>query len=118
MADVSRGPVSTMPGSVSSTDQVCDLHPNRRAAKRVQGETDSFGCEYIDMCQECFDKYLEERNKPDLGVCDWCKNRDALFPRRDYEEGMSGRIYYVCKPCIKGQQKRLIEELENSHFYD
>ncbi|TKI01529.1 hypothetical protein FCN80_26365, partial [Martelella alba] len=62
MADISNGPVSTLPGQFSGVPAgvKCDEHHDRDAVKRVQGETDSFGCEYYDMCQECLDKYRQE----------------------------------------------------------
>ena len=60
MADISSSRVSTRSGSHHKVPEgaTCDDHPDRPATHRVQGETDSFGCEYIDWCQECHDKYL------------------------------------------------------------
>ncbi len=53
MSDVSSGPVSTMPGhrQGSPSGVACD-HDGclRDATVRVQGETDSFGAEYLDFC--------------------------------------------------------------------
>ena len=48
MADVT-GPISSLPGSGHSVPDgaMCDEHPDRPAVARVQGETDSFGCEMI-----------------------------------------------------------------------
>jgi hypothetical protein len=53
MADVT-GPISTLPGAVHRVPEgaTCDEHPDRPAVLRVQGETDSFGSETIDYCQE------------------------------------------------------------------
>ena len=58
MANISNGPVPTLPGHSCGvpTSTKCDTHPDRDAIRRIQGETDSFGCEYIDMCQECLGK--------------------------------------------------------------
>jgi len=55
--DASRGPVSTLPGNTIkiSGSRHCDCHPWRLAEYRVQGETDSFGCEYTYSCQMCHD---------------------------------------------------------------
>ena len=63
MADVSSSRVYTRSGSVHRVPlgMTCDDHPERPATVRVQGETDSFGCEYIDWCKECHDKYLAYR---------------------------------------------------------
>ncbi|MGY7975507.1 hypothetical protein L1Q33_25460, partial [Klebsiella pneumoniae] len=67
MADISNGPVSTLRGHFCSlpTDSKCDEHPDRLAVRRVQGETDSFGCEYHDMCQECLDEYVKASQEAD-----------------------------------------------------
>ena len=67
MSDCSMGRVFTRTGSLHRVPagMTCDDHPHLPAAKRVQGETDSFGCEYIDMCQTCYDKYVDYlRNAP------------------------------------------------------
>ena len=102
MADVT-GPISSLPGSRHSTDQMCDEHQDRPAVARIQGETDSFGSEMHDTCQDCFNKHRQyEASRDRSGVCDWCGNEsDRLSKRRDFEEGMSGRVYDVCGPCIK-----------------
>ena len=96
---------------------MCDVHEDRPAARRVQSETDSFGCEYWGMCKECFE---EHRNAPpNVGMCDWCETPDQILrDRRDYEEGMHGRLYSVCKACIKKENDRLKEELESSDYLD
>ena len=116
MAHVS-GPTRSMPGSVHSinTETVCDYHPNRPAAARVQGETDSFGAEYFDLCKECRDKHFESiRNADTSGQCDWCKNHaPKLFSHRDFEEGLCGRIYDVCQACIDRENSRVEEELDS-----
>lgn len=104
MADVT-GPISTLPGALHALPKgaTCDQHPDRPAVVRVQGETDSFGCEMIDMCEECRQADIEEqRNADTSGTCEWCKQHaPRLRHRRDYEEGMSGRVYEVCDDCIK-----------------
>ncbi len=117
MADISNGPVSTLRGHFCSlpTESKCDEHPERAAVRRVQGETDSFGCEYHDMCQECLDEYVKASQEADhSGKCDWCgKSVDRLIPHRDIEEGSCGRVYEVCNPCIDAERKRWEEEDED-----
>ncbi len=119
MADVT-GPISSLPGSGHDvpTGMMCDEHSNRPATHRVQGETDSMGCEMHDMCDECFAEYRAEIKTEDTsGKCDWCKNHaPALRSRRDYEEGSCGPVYLVCNPCIAAENKRLEEEL--SDYWD
>lgn len=116
MADVT-GPISTLPGSrhTSPEGMMCDTHPDRFAVVRIQGETDSFGCEMIDCCQECADAIKAERNNPTnrTGTCDWCKcHATDLRPHRDYEEGLYGRVYDVCGGCIRKENEYLLQEME------
>ncbi len=69
MADCSASRVSTRTGSHHKVPKgmMCDDHQDRPATHRVQGETDSFGCEYIDWCDECYEGYLKyrEENPPE-----------------------------------------------------
>jgi hypothetical protein len=117
MADVT-GPISTLPGASHAVPDgaKCDRHPRRKAVARIQGETDSFGCELNDMCQECLDEHRSYLKSPEAaeyrkGVCEWCKNpADDLRDRRDFEEGMTGRVYRVCGGCVKKENERLEEE--------
>lgn len=114
MADVT-GPISTLPGSHHSVpkDAACDTHPDRPATHRVQGETDSFGSEMIDMCDACYAEHVQyQRTRDRSGVCDWCKNhKPRVIETRDYEEGMHGPVYLVCDACIQRRDESLREEL-------
>ncbi|NPT59051.1 hypothetical protein [Paraburkholderia elongata] len=124
MAEVT-GPISTLPGAHHAVPDgvMCDDHSDRPAMHRVQGETDSFGCELIDMCDECHAAYKREMAETAAeratGVCDWCgRQATDLRPRRDYEEGSYGRLYDVCGACIRRQNEEAEEELERSGWYD
>lgn len=118
MSDVT-GPISTLPGARHTPPKgtMCDDHPDRPAVVRLQGETDSFGCEMHDLCRECADA---ERNvEPHIGKCNWCKAPEQrLRPRRDMDEGMSGPVYYVCSGCAKRDEDRLREELDQYDDYE
>lgn len=122
MAHVSHGPVSSLPGRTFAPDagMTCDTegHEDLPAVKRVQGETDSFGCEYIDMCQECYDKHLAY--VPEDQTCDRCHTFGQCSPRRDPDEGMSGPVYYLCQACRRRDAQRDQEEYESyeSAFVD
>lgn len=108
------GPTSSMPGSHHNlpAGTKCDAHPNTFAIVRVQGETDSFGAEYNDMCQECHNEYKEEIKK-ETGRCDYCKTDEVkTYPHRDYEEGLYGPVYQVCNKCISKEQERINRELD------
>lgn len=119
MADVT-GPIRTLPGSAHGVPDgtMCDDHPERPATHRVQGETDSFGSEMHDLCDECWTDLRKEMDEPQEAFpCDYCKvpsaDRRAI---RDPDEGMYGPVYYVCPECRKRQRERLDEEARE--FYD
>lgn len=125
MADVT-GPISTLPGAHHEVPNgtMCDDHPDRPAVVRLQGETDSMGCEMHDLCAECLEADRAARNSPEAaewrkGQCEWCK-KDAtdLRDARDYEEGMCGRVYRVCSACIKRQNDELAREAAEYGDYD
>lgn len=128
MADVS-GPVRSLPGSAHSVEKgtMCDEHNDVPAVARIQGETDSFGAEYYDLCEACLEKHREEvKNADHSGHCDWCKKHaPRVSPTRDFEEGLSGPVYHVCDACSKAQSDRIREELDaaedewhNKHGWD
>ena len=104
MADA-IGPNVFLPGSCIKVPKgaKCDTHPQRKATKRVVGETDSFGSEVIDMRDECYQKFKQE---PDpVGYCDRCNCQAELKSIRDPEEGSSGRVYQLCETCYTALRK-------------
>lgn len=116
MADVT-GPVSTLPGSSRALREgaQCDDCGKKPATHRVQGETDSFGAEWADLCDDCYVVERERRRKDCAGECDWCgKHSESRIWTRDYDEGTHGPTYRVCKSCYDKQQKALEAEL---HYY-
>jgi hypothetical protein len=127
MAEVT-GPISTLPNSRHTPPKgaKCDDHPDRDAVVRIQGETDSFGSEMHDMCEECLAADRAWHNSPEAaewrkGQCEWCRNEATdLRDARDYEEGMSGRVYRVCGACIRQQNEEIERDLAayDSHYYD
>ncbi|MDB6104096.1 MAG: Uncharacterized protein JWO52_4095 [Gammaproteobacteria bacterium] len=122
MADVT-GPISTLPGAAHAVPEgtMCDEHPDRPAVARIQGETDSMGCEMIDACAECVADIRNEGLGQTVrtGECDWCKKTATdLRPARDYDEGMTGPVYQVCGACIARRNERLEEEDESDDWDD
>jgi hypothetical protein len=124
MAEVT-GPISTLHGAHHAVPEgvMCDEHTDRPATHRVQGETDSFGCELIDMCDECHVAHKVEmaayREEARRGQCEWCKGTATdLRDRRDPDEGSYGRVYRVCGACVKRQNEEAEEELERYGYYD
>ena len=72
------------------------------------------------MCKECLDEYKTslKKEKEQKAKCDWCKNMcKGLRPHRDMEEGMYGRVYMVCSPCISRESDRINEELSHNDYY-
>jgi hypothetical protein len=115
MGDISHGPTSGMPGSSHELPPgaMCDEHPRRKAFARIQGETDSFGCEYLDLCKQCLkelrDYNLSEESK--TGRCDWCKKDvNDLRHKRDFEEGLGGPVYRVCRACAEHYDAEMAED--------
>ena len=116
MSGASNGPVSTLPGAswAAKPGVRCDNHPKVFAALRIQGETDSMGCEYLDVCQPCADAIRAEADSPEAkqGRCDWCEHfKLDLRNRRDQDEGRSGKIYRVCGDCVKRDSEEADLEL-------
>lgn len=95
----SRGPVSSMPGSSHFLPEgsMCDQHDDRPAVRRAQGETDSFGCEYVLQCAECME--ASRAYVPDPGFCSQCKTLQVLGAWRDPDEGRAGPVYHYCREC-------------------
>lgn len=115
MAEVT-GPISSLPGSGHALPEgtKCDNHPDRPAVARIQGETDSFGCEMNDLCQECLDadRAYERSEEARTGRCDWCKKPSTdLRWKRDHEEGLHGPVYHVCGACAKAYDAEKEDEL-------
>ena len=106
-------------------DTCCDCserdgNDTEPAVTALVGETDSFGSEFFPMCQKHMDEYITQRDLNDAaeeenptGYCDWCKTAGlVVFPRRDIDEGMSGRVYSVCTLCIQKDNERLQQEFD------
>ena len=130
MADIT-GPINTLPGARHKlpAGAMCDGYNcecNKPAVKRIQGETDSFGSELNDFCEDCL-KLMEadeEAERATPRCCDWCKTMSTTVrPARDYNEGSSGPLYDVCSPCRQKQLQELHDEMAeddpfDNNFYD
>lgn len=126
MAEV-IGPNNRLPGAEWKVPSgtMCDLHPDRLAVKRIQGETDSFGSELNDMCQECFEKFQayrekeEEKIQSEPSYCELCKNMVvSVRRRRDPSEGAYGPLYDMCDKCHANILSFLIDDTEDDAGYD
>ena len=66
-------------------------------------EADSMGAEYEYYCDEHIEE-ISQAQRNTVGNCDWCRVEDVpLSPVRDFEEGLSGPVYWVCTECKKQQ---------------
>lgn len=93
-----------LPGQVLKPEPraTCDEHSERLSVKRIVGETDSFGSEFIEMCSECYEKHKEHKDDylTEEVLCDICNViKTGCRPTRDPGEGSSGRVYYACLSC-------------------
>lgn len=112
------GPISSLPGSTHDAPEnmKCDNHPRRKAVVRIQGETDSFGCEMHDLCDQCAKRMRRDVEDDRKGKCDWCKQVVTdLRDTRDYEEGLYGPVYRVCGACRKRRDDEARAEMD---YYD
>lgn len=110
------GPTSTLPGARLRFPEgtTCDEHPDRIAVARIQGETDSWGYEAIDACQECMDR-IDNHKKDAIYTCDWCGTLGELLPTRDPDEGLTGPVYHVCHACLVKQSERSVDEIVDDY---
>lgn len=99
------GPISSLPGTLLKLpeNQTCDEHPDRLAVARVQAETDSFGYEAIDWCDECHAKYKKGDDEGSgITSCDHCHCTNIkTTATRDPDEGRCGPVYYLCDDCLQ-----------------
>lgn len=79
----------------------CDEHEDRPAKYRIVGETDSFGSELIDWCEECYQEYKQQKSQePEEKYCEYCKTeKKHVEKRRDPSEGSCGPVYDMCGDC-------------------
>ena len=110
MADCT-GPISTLPGALYKVPEgmKCDDHPDRDATHRVQGETDSFGSEMHDMCEECYKEHLVHaaQDRDEEQHCEWHNGLGKdVRPYRDFDEGLAGPVYRVCLECRRKDLSR------------
>lgn len=116
IGDASDGPVSTLKGTIfmpDGPDSICERDHDALtvAVYKMQTETDSSGCEYIHLCEEC---YTEAVNHVEISTCDWCHADHVVVKSiRHWEEGNSGPVYEVCAPCREKYYKEMNELLAN-----
>jgi hypothetical protein len=104
--------------------QMCDHCPSVPASHRVQVERDTFGAEFADLCETCYQAHVHAcLNADTSGKCDWCHNHVSARSRsQDIDEGSNGPWYDVCRPCLDSYYRQLDNELSEygpgDHFVD
>jgi hypothetical protein len=89
---------------------MCDQHDHVPAVVRVQGETDSFGSEMVDMCNYCYAQFNVSTTQDVVGKCDLCHEPDRdLKHHRDPEQSATGPVYMACQDCIAKAQVQLLQ---------
>jgi hypothetical protein len=74
-----------------------------------------------DVCQECLDEDRKYRNDEynSFQRCDWCKQeKQFVMPHRDYEEGMGGPVYDVCRDCREKETAQILAEEQYREWSD
>ena len=93
---------------------VCDVchQPDKERLSPVLADSDSFGVEYANLCQNCRRKVKEQRAKL---PCSRCNNPhpDGLLPMRGEEQEMN----YYCPPCHKIIQDAIDRDLKAEEAY-
>lgn len=62
---------------------------------------------------------MREECRDSSGPCDYCKQEaPERVWTRDYDEGMSGPVYHICRACYQRQEDRINEELryQEEHY--
>lgn len=96
---------------------MCYTHHDRPATRRICVESDSFGSEYYNMCDECNEEHIANKAAIDADPERWetckCGNREPrMIQYRDMDEGMHGPVYEHCSKCHEKWNQRIAEEEE------
>lgn len=106
------GPLRSLPGALFRPPEgmVCDQHDHVPAVVRVQGNTDSFGSEMVDMCNYCYAQFNVSAAQDVVGKCDLCHEHDRVLKhRRDPEQSPTGPVYMACQDCIVKAQVQVLQ---------
>lgn len=99
----------------NETNYKCeDCEQPTPATKKMAGEVDSFGVEWIYLCDACLAKEKESMaNNPVEDNCDHCGCEAKLRPYRDPDEGSHGPQYFICQPCYQKSMDYHTQDLED-----
>lgn len=95
-----------------SDNEICeDCTEETPATWKVAGETDSFGTEWICLCDEHHTQFKEGVEEHGYGPCDICGSEEDTYRTRDPEEGSHGPVYVRC-------QNHRMERLEDIVYFN
>ena len=78
-------------------------------------EADSFGAEWLPLCETHIEQFRIDAAQDCIASCDWCKAENVVVaPFRDFEEGTHGPVYDVCEVCRGKAIDRANEEANQS----
>lgn len=119
-----------LPGKFTSVQDhewgtFCYTHPDREAKHRICVEADSFGAEFYNMCDECFDERkaqikAKKEDPTQWETCPRCKQSvPQLSSYRDPDEGSYGPVYQECPDCVSKFWKNWEAEncLDDDDYY-
>lgn len=94
------------------------LYCDALATKRVAGEQDSFGTEWLWFCEGCYviemDEWAAERRaeaeRRKVGLCHG-EDRTDLVPTSVFNDHSWEPLVYACPECIKSARRALDEEM-------
>ena len=108
----------TLPGQRATVDEnsMCDKHPEKVATNKLCVEADSFGEEYVNMCDHCWGEHEAALKRHESDPTQWehCGECGKAAPHmvhyRDFEEGMNGPVYSHCPDCHQKYNNRIAAE--------
>lgn len=118
---LNRGITMSLPGSIVRHTPAPDDGDARECYQngctcapswRFTRESDSMGDDFEYYCDQHIEAFRQAvATAETAGVCQWCERYyEQLSPRRDFEEGSHGPVYYVCQGCIRKQNDAVAME--------
>lgn len=96
----------------------CYTHHDIKATHRICSEADSFGAEYYNMCDQCWNEHqaaiqAKKEDPVQWECCRKCGNHvPYLSSYRDPDEGMCGPVYEACPDCVSKFYQSYEDECE------
>lgn len=88
-------------------EDCCSAGEDVPATVAVAGETDTWGTEWIYLC----DKHKFSSSECDHGPCDTCGAEEGTMRTRDPSEGSHGPVYVYCPEHIPGLDDGILDDI-------